>query len=336
MTTPICSESDLREFLAEAQADLGQARDEAQLEAVKVAYLGRKGRLTGMLRALGRLDPGRRPAAGKAVNQARRELSEALRRRRAELREERLRRSLEAGQLDVSLPGRGDARGARHPISLTMERILDIFAGLGFGIATGPEVEDEHFNFEALNIPPLHPARAMHDTFYLERKDLLLRTHTSPMQIRYLQHRKPPLRFVAPGRVYRRDADATHSPMFHQVEGMVVDEAVSMADLKGLLEKFLEDFFGPGVEFRLRPSYFPFTEPSAEVDIRSASGAWLEVLGCGLVHPRVLENCGVDTKRYNGLALGLGVERLAMLSLGILDLRSFFDNDQRFLAQFRR
>ena len=345
MTSPAYSENVLRELREEALAALESAEDETQLERVKVAYLGRKGRLTTLLRELGRLEAELRPVAGKAVNRAKVELLEALRRRRHALQAIRRQRALAGKDLDVSLPGRRDARGARHPIHSTQERILAIFAGLGFEVALGPEVEDDYHNFEALNIPPLHPARAMHDTFYLRDAGLLLRTHTSPVQIRRLEaHLKEQqaeeqqnlsIRFVAPGRVYRRDSDATHSPMFHQVEGMVVDEAVSMADLKGLLQAFLEAFFGAGVEFRLRPSYFPFTEPSAEVDIRGASGDWLEVLGCGLVHPRVLENCGVDPERYSGLAFGLGVERLAMLRHGVSDLRAFFENDQRFLARFR-
>ncbi len=303
-----------------------------ELEALRITSLGKKGSLTRFLRGLGDIPAAERPAAGKAVNHAKGEVSRSIEERKRTLEEASLAARLQQEHVDISLPGRGMRAGGLHPVTQIQERIQNLFIALGFQVVEGPEVEDEYHNFEALNIPTHHPARAMHDTFYFSG-DRLLRTHTSSVQIRVMENGGPPFRFIAPGRVYRRDFDMTHTPMFHQVEGLLVDENLSFADLKGLLGKFLEDFFAHGLELRFRPSYFPFTEPSAEVDIRGEQG-WLEVLGCGMVHPNVLRQVGVDVQRYNALAFGMGVERLAMLYFGIDDLRLFFENDLRFLRQF--
>ncbi|MGK7296405.1 MAG: phenylalanine--tRNA ligase subunit alpha [Candidatus Wenzhouxiangella sp. M2_3B_020] len=322
-----------------ALADVAGAHDLRSLDDVRVAWLGKKGRLTAELKSLGKLDPEIRRETGQAVNELKRELSSALETRKSELERQALDERLAGETIDVTLPGRDVDPGGPHPVTRAMDRILDIFHGLGFAVADGPEVEDDYHNFEALNFPPHHPARAMHDTFYLP-DGRLLRTHTSPVQIRVMKHQPPPVRIVAPGRVFRSDSDQTHTPQFHQVEGLLVDDGVTFADLKGLLSAFVNAYFEDELEMRLRPSYFPFTEPSAEVDIRwrgddGSPGRWLEVLGCGMVHPNVLENCGVDSERYTGYAFGLGVERFAMLRYRVDDLRLFFDNDVRFLAQFR-
>jgi len=322
-----------------ALAEIAGASDLRALDEVRVGWLGKKGRLTAELKNLGQLPPEARREAGQAVNELKRELSTHLDVRRAELERAELDRRLATETLDVTLPGRGVDPGGPHPVTRAMSRILSIFRGLGFAVAEGPEVEDDYHNFEALNFPPHHPARAMHDTFYLP-DGRLLRTHTSPVQIRVMKEQTPPVRIVAPGRVFRSDSDQTHTPQFHQVEGLLVDEDVTFADLKGLLSTFVNTYFEDELEMRLRPSYFPFTEPSAEVDIRwrnsdGSPGRWLEVLGCGMVHPNVLENCGVDAERFTGYAFGLGVERFAMLRYRVDDLRLFFDNDLRFLAQFR-
>ncbi|MBS3744326.1 MAG: phenylalanine--tRNA ligase subunit alpha [Wenzhouxiangellaceae bacterium] len=323
----------------QALAAVAGASDLRALDEVRVAWLGKKGRLTAELKNLGQLPPEARRAAGQAVNELKRELGTQLETRKAELERAALDQRLATETIDVTLPGRAVDPGGPHPVTRAMTRILDIFRGLGFAVADGPEVEDDYHNFEALNFPPHHPARAMHDTFYLP-DGRLLRTHTSPVQIRVMKDQAPPVRIVAPGRVFRADSDQTHTPQFHQVEGLMVDEDVSFADLKGLLATFVNTYFEDELEMRLRPSYFPFTEPSAEVDIRWRSadggpGRWLEVLGCGMVHPNVLQNCGVDPERYTGYAFGLGVERFAMLRYRVDDLRLFFDNDLRFLAQFR-
>ena len=322
-----------------ALADVAGADDLRALDDVRVGWLGKKGRLTAELKNLGQLPPEARRVAGQAVNELKRELSTRLEARKAELERAELDRRLATETLDVTLPGRAVDPGGPHPVTRAMSRILSIFRGLGFAVADGPEVEDDYHNFEALNFPPHHPARAMHDTFYLP-DGRLLRTHTSPVQIRVMKEQAPPVRIVAPGRVFRSDSDQTHTPQFHQVEGLLVDEDVTFADLKGLLSTFVNTYFEDELEMRLRPSYFPFTEPSAEVDIRwrnadGTPGRWLEVLGCGMVHPNVLENCGVDAERFTGYAFGLGVERFAMLRYRVDDLRLFFDNDLRFLAQFR-
>jgi phenylalanyl-tRNA synthetase alpha chain len=321
----------------EALAEIAAADTPALLEAVRVRFLGKKGLITDLLKGLGRLPADERPAAGNAINRVRDEVSEALAARKLAL-EDALLDAAVSDRIDVSLPGRGQRRGGLHPVTLAMRRITHLFARAGFDVVEGPEIEDDFHNFEALNIPAHHPARAMHDTFYFG-DGRLLRTHTSPVQIRTMAERRPPLRVIAPGRVYRCDYDQTHSPMFHQVEGLLIDEHASMSDLKGLLHQFLRSFFGrEDLEIRFRPSYFPFTEPSAEVDIRLPSehglSGWLEVLGCGMVHPNVLANVGIDSERYRGFAFGLGVERLAMLLYGVNDLRLFFENDLQFLRQF--
>lgn len=317
---------------AQALSEIDSVDDLTQLDLIRVDYLGKKGQLTQLLKQLGKLPAEERPPAGQVINIAKAAVQAAIDARKAVLEDERLNEIIKEGRLDVSLPGRGNRRGGLHPITLTLQRIDSLFQQIGFDVVEGPEVEDDYHNFGALNIPDNHPARAMHDTFYFP-DGKLLRTHTSSVQIRIMQNDKPPFRFIAPGRVYRCDSDMTHTPMFHQVEGLIVDESVTFADLKGMLIDFLEIFFEKELQIRFRPSYFPFTEPSAEVDIMGERG-WLEVLGCGMVHPNVLKNVGVDPEKYTGLAFGMGVERLAMLYYGVDDLRMFFDNDLRFLKQF--
>ncbi len=317
---------------AQALSEIDSTDDLTQLDLIRVDYLGKKGQLTQLLKQLGKLPAEERPQAGQVINIAKAMVQAAIDARKAVLEDERLNEIIKAGRLDVSLPGRGNRRGGLHPITLTLQRIESLFQQVGFDVVEGPEVEDDYHNFGALNIPDNHPARAMHDTFYFP-DGRLLRTHTSSVQIRIMQDNNPPFRFIAPGRVYRCDSDMTHTPMFHQVEGLIVDESVTFADLKGMLIDFLEIFFEKELQIRFRPSYFPFTEPSAEVDIMGDRG-WLEVLGCGMVHPNVLRNVGVDPEKYTGLAFGMGVERLAMLYYGVDDLRMFFDNDLRFLKQF--
>jgi phenylalanyl-tRNA synthetase alpha chain len=324
---------------AEALDLIGQAPDRRALDEIRVRFLGKKGELTGLLKQLGQLPHEQRREAGQAVNRLKQALDQAIEARAGVLRAQELEARLAAERIDVTLPGRTTEPGGAHPINRALDRILAIFNQLGFTVETGPEVEDDYHNFEALNFPEHHPARAMHDTFYLPNGDLL-RTHTSPVQIRTMKRQEPPVRIVAPGRVFRSDSDQTHTPQFHQVEGLLVDEDVSFADLKGLLSEFVNAFFEDDLEVRLRPSYFPFTEPSAEVDVRwrnedGSAGRWLEVLGCGMVHPNVLAQCGIDTERYTGYAFGLGVERFAMLRYRVNDLRLFFENDLSFLRQFR-
>jgi phenylalanyl-tRNA synthetase alpha chain len=333
----------VEELQAQALAEIGKARSAADLERLRVQYLGRKGRLTQILRSLKDLPPEVRKQAGQQANQAKEALEAALGEALSTLKEEALRLAA-ARDIDVTLPGRRRPLGHIHPLTRIMNEICDIFQRLGFEAVEGPEVELDWYNFEALNIPPDHPARDMQDTFYFNDK-VLLRTHTSPMQIRVMEKRRPPVRIIAPGKVYRRDLDMTHSPMFHQVEGLLVDKGVTFADLKGVLTEFVHQLFGPEVSLRFRPSYFPFTEPSAEIDIAcvicrglgcrvcSATG-WLEVLGAGMVHPNVFEAVGYDPEEYIGFAFGLGVERFAMLKYGIDDIRLFFENDLRFLKQF--
>ncbi len=313
-------------------AEIRRAADLSRLDRLRIHYLGRKGRLTQQLKQLGKLPPGERSQAGKVINQIKLAVQDAVAARKALLQKARLNDVIAQGYIDVTLPGRGDRRSGLHPITLVLQRIESLFLQIGFDIAEGPEVEDDYHNFAALNIPEYHPARAMHDTFYFP-DGRLLRTHTSSVQIHMMEDGTPPFRFIAAGRVYRCDSDMTHTPMFHQVEGLIVDESVTFAELKGLLINFLECFFEKELSTRFRPSYFPFTEPSAEVDIMGENG-WLEVLGCGMVHPNVLNNVGIDPQKYTGLAFGMGVERLAMLYYGIDDLRLFFDNDLRFLKQF--
>jgi len=322
-----------------AMAEISASADLRELDELRVRYLGKKGEVTAQLKALGSMEPEQRKAHGQAVNALRDELNRAIGERRAVLEGQALEQKLLSEKVDVTLPGRGEHRGGLHPVTLAMDRAVAIFTKLGFDVATGPEVESDHYNFEALNFPPHHPARAMHDTFYFG-DGRLLRTHTSPVQIRVMERSDPPYRIIAPGKVYRSDSDQTHTPMFHQIEGLLVGKGVSMADLKGVLHTFVEAFFERSLAMRFRPSYFPFTEPSAEVDIGWEKGdgaepGWLEILGCGMVHPNVLRGCGVDPEIHTGYAFGMGIERLAMLRYGVTDLRQFFENDLEFLRQFR-
>jgi phenylalanyl-tRNA synthetase alpha chain len=336
---------DLDKLLEQASSAISEATGVAALDAVRVAYLGKKGELTALLKNLGQLPVEQRPAAGQAINLAKQQVQEQIEARKARLADAAIAERLQGETVDITLPGRRRSAGGLHPVTLTMNRIDTMFGKLGFDVAEGPEVEDDFHNFEALNIPEHHPARAMHDTFYFD-DGMLLRTHTSPVQIRVMENQEPPLRVIAPGRVYRCDSDLTHTPMFHQVEGLLVDVDVSFSVLKGTLEEFLKMFFEQDdLKTRFRPSYFPFTEPSMEVDISCVMCAgqgcrvcshtgWLEVLGCGMVHPELFRHTGVDGEKYTGYAFGMGVERLAMLRYGVNDLRLFFDNDLRFLQQF--
>jgi len=340
----MATQESLSALVEQALADAGASRDISALEEVRVRLLGKRGLLTEQLKGLGKLPAAERPAAGQKINEAKVAIYEALEARRESLERDALRAELAEGTIDVTLPGRGQEPGSLHPVTRTRLRIERIFMQAGFQVATGPEVEDDFHNFEALNIPPNHPARAMHDTFYFS-DGRLLRTHTSPVQIRAMRAQMPPLSLIAPGRVYRCDSDMTHTPMFHQVEGIVVGENVSFANLKAMLHTFVEHFFEQPLGMRLRPSYFPFTEPSAEVDIECVfcRGAgcrvckqtgWLEILGCGMIHPNVLAAAGIDDERWQGYAFGMGIERLTMLRYAVDDLRLFFDNDLRFLKQF--
>ncbi len=305
----------------------------AELEQVKARYLGKEGRLSELLKGLGKLSAEERPAAGARINQVKQSIESALQQRRDELQQRQLQHKLAAEALDVTLPGRGLGSGGLHPVTRTLERIEQLFHSLGFAVATGPEIESDFYNFTALNIPQNHPARAMHDTFYIDPQHVL-RTHTSPVQVRYMENHPPPLKIISSGRVYRVDSDATHSPMFHQVEGLWVDEEISFANLKGVVQDFLQRFFErDDLQVRFRPSFFPFTEPSAEMDM-SWNGGWLEIGGCGMVHPNVLKHVNIDSEKYLGFAFGLGVERLAMLRYGVNDLRLFYESDLRFLKQF--
>lgn len=329
----------VNQILKRALAEITACEELSALDELRVRYLGRKGEVTALLKSLGSMEHEQRKAFGQAVNHTKGALTQAVSTRKQALEELALTQRLGREEIDVTLPGRGQQRGGLHPVTHTLQRICDIFSRLGYDIVTGPEVEDDYYNFELLNFPPHHPARAMHDTFYFG-DGRLLRTHTSPVQIRAMQKQGAPLRIIAPGKVFRADSDQTHTPMFHQVEGLLVGETVSMADLKGVLQAFVNSFFESSLEMRFRPSYFPFTEPSAEVDIAWHKGdgkqpGWLEILGCGMVHPKVLQACGVDSEKYVGYAFGMGVERLAMLRYGVEDLRQFFENDMRFLRQFR-
>ena len=308
--------------------------DAAQLEQAKARYLGKSGELTQLLKSLGKLPADERPQMGARINAAKDKLETALAARREGISSHALQAKLAQEALDVTLPGRGLARGGLHPVTRTLQRMEDLFRSVGFEVADGPEIETDYYNFTALNQPENHPARSMHDTFYLDDGKQLLRTHTSPIQIRYMEQHQPPVKIIAPGRVYRVDSDATHSPMFHQIEGLWVDEDVSFADLKGMIIDFLRRFFErDDVKVRFRPSFFPFTEPSAEIDMSFGDG-WLEIGGCGMVHPNVLNNVRIDSERYQGFAFGLGLDRFTMLRYGVNDLRLFFENDLRFLKQF--
>ncbi len=327
----------IEQLTEQALQQTAAAADLDALDALRVAWLGKSGQITLQLKQLGALPAEQRKAAGEGINRAKDAVSDAIAARKAALEQAALAQRLASERIDVTLPGRGLLPANAHPVSKTLERISEIFSRLGYQTAQGPEVEDDWHNFEALNFPPYHPARAMHDTFYFPSGHLL-RTHTSGVQVRFMQDHKPPLRMIAMGKVYRSDSDQTHTPMFHQMEGLLIDETSSFADLKGTLAAFVRAFFEQDFEMRFRPSYFPFTEPSAEVDIAwkqpDGSTRWLEVLGCGMVHPNVLRNCGIDPERYTGFAFGLGIERFAMLRYGVNDLRSFFENDVRFLKQF--
>lgn len=324
----------LEEVVGQAKADIEGVSDIATLDEIRVKYLGKKGFFTEQMKGLGALSAAERPAAGAVINQAKQQVQDALNERREALEIAVLNQKLAAETIDVSLPGRRIENGGLHPVTRTIERIERLFGEMGFKVARGPEIEDGFHNFDALNIPAHHPARTDHDTFYFN-PDLMLRTHTSGVQIRTMQQQQPPIRIIAPGRVYRNDYDMTHTPMFHQVEGLLVDEHASFTELKGILHDFLRNYFEEDLTIRFRPSYFPFTEPSAEVDVMGKNGKWLEVLGCGMVHPNVLRSVGIDPEKYSGFAFGMGVERLTMLRYGVNDLRAFFENDLRFLKQFK-
>lgn len=324
----------LEEVVGQARAEIEGVSDIATLDEIRVKYLGKKGFFTEQMKGLGALSAEERPAAGAVINQAKQQVQDALNACREALEVAVLNQKLAAETIDVSLPGRRLENGGLHPVTRTIERIERLFGEMGFKVARGPEIEDGFHNFDALNIPAHHPARTDHDTFYFN-PDLMLRTHTSGVQIRTMQQQQPPIRIIAPGRVYRNDYDMTHTPMFHQVEGLLVDEHASFTELKGILHDFLRNYFEEDLTIRFRPSYFPFTEPSAEVDVMGKNGKWLEVLGCGMVHPNVLRSVGIDPEKYSGFAFGMGVERLTMLRYGVNDLRAFFENDLRFLKQFK-
>lgn len=326
--------SQLTDLVTRATAAIEQADDIAALEIVRVEYLGKKGHLTLQMSTLRDLAPEDRPAAGAVINEAKQQVQTALNARKEQLESSALNAQLAAETIDVSLPGRRSENGGLHPVTRTIDRIETFFGELGFTVVTGPEIEDDYHNFDALNIPGHHPARADHDTFWFDSKRLL-RTQTSGVQVRTMKEQSPPLRIIAPGRVYRNDYDQTHTPMFHQMEGLIVDRDISFTHLKGTLHDFLRNFFEDDLQVRFRPSYFPFTEPSAEVDVMGKNGKWLEVLGCGMVHPQVLRNAGIDPEIYSGFAFGMGMERLTMLRYGVTDLRAFFENDLRFLKQFK-
>ena len=323
----------LDDILPEAQRDFAACNNIQDLEQAKARFLGKSGSLTEQLKGLGKLSAEERPAAGAAINVVKQGVEEALKARRDAILNAEQAKQLASESIDVTLPAREQGKGSLHPVTLTMNRLEQIFRSIGFEVAEGPEIETDFYNFTALNIPEDHPARAMHDTFYIDDKHVL-RTHTSPVQVHYMENKTPPLKIIAPGRVYRVDSDATHSPMFHQVEGLWVDEDISFANLKGVVQDFLQRFFErDDLEVRFRPSFFPFTEPSAEMDM-SWNGGWLEIGGCGMVHPEVFRHVGIDSEKYRGFAFGLGVERLTMLRYGVNDLRLFFNNDMRFLQQF--
>lgn len=324
-------------IVAEGIAAIEAAQDFNALEQIKARYLGKTGELTGLLKTLGQMSPEERKTIGAHINECKNQFQTAFNAKREALNEAKLQAQLAAEALDITLPGRAQEHGGLHPVTLTLQRVVELFHGMGFEVADGPEIEDDFHNFQALNIPANHPARAMQDTFYVENGDVL-RTHTSPIQIRYMLDKKePPIRIIAPGRVYRVDSDATHSPMFHQAEGLWVEEGVTFADLKAVFTDFIRRFFErDDLQVRFRPSFFPFTEPSAEIDIMGENGKWLEVGGCGMVHPNVLKNVNIDSEKYTGFAFGIGLDRFAMLRYNVNDLRLFFDNDLNFLKQFAK
>lgn len=331
--------ADLTHLIAEAEADFLNSASMNDLEIAKAKYLGKSGSLTDALKGLGKLSAEERPAAGAAINVVKQAIEAALTARRESLLNAEQAKQLAQESIDVTLPARAQSQGGLHPVTLTLKRVEQLFHSIGFEVATGPEIETDFYNFTALNIPEDHPARAMHDTFYIDEANVL-RTHTSPVQARYMENalknsQNPPFKIIAPGRVYRVDSDATHSPMFHQVEGLWVDEDISFANLKGVVQDFLQKFFErDDLTVRFRPSFFPFTEPSAEMDM-SWNGGWLEIGGCGMVHPEVFKHVNIDSEKYRGFAFGLGIERLTMLRYGVNDLRHFFNNDLRFLSQFK-
>lgn len=334
----------VEKLLKDAAEALNKASSLKELDEIRVRYLGKKGEVTSLLKGLGSLTSEERPGAGQAVNKARKEIEDLLTEKKAAVSEEEARRTLTTQVVDISLPGVGHERGTRHPVVRVMKEILDIFRGMGFSVHQGPEVEKDYYNFEALNFPKDHPARDMQDTFYVD-EDTVLRTHTSPVQVRAMEKQDPPLRIVSPGRVYRHDSDVSHSPMFHQVEGFMVDEGIAFSDLKGVLVEFIHQFFGKEIPVRFRPSFFPFTEPSAEVDMGCvmcrgkgcrvcSDTGWVEILGSGMIHPEVFRFVGYDPQKYTGFAFGMGIERITMLHYGIDDIRLLFENDVRFLRQF--
>ena len=323
----------LSDLLIAALNEIKDSKTLAGLDDIRVHYLGKKGKITAQLKLLGSMDPNEKPIFGQEINATKKRVEDELQLKKAELKKSTIAKNIETSSIDVTLPGRAYLSGSIHPITATLMEIENIFLSAGFMIKDGPEIENEYYNFSALNIPENHPARAMHDTFYVG-SDLLLRTHTSPVQIRSMEKEGVPIKVIAPGKVYRRDSDLTHIPMFHQVEGLVIDQGINFSHLKGILHEFINCFFEKELELRFRPSYFPFTEPSAEVDILSEDGKWLEILGCGMVHPKVLENLDLDSEIYTGYAFGMGVERLVMLKYDIKDIRVFYENDLNFISQF--
>ena len=323
----------LSDLLIAALNEIKDSKTLAGLDDIRVHYLGKKGKITAQLKLLGSMDPNEKPIFGQEINATKKRVEDELQLKKAELKKSTIAKNIETSSIDVTLPGRAYLSGSIHPITATLMEIENIFLSAGFMIKDGPEIENEYYNFSALNIPENHPARAMHDTFYVG-SDLLLRTHTSPVQIRSMEKEGVPIKVIAPGKVYRRDSDLTHIPMFHQVEGLVIDQGINFSHLKGILHEFINCFFEKELELRFRPSYFPFTEPSAEVDILSEDGKWLEILGCGMVHPKVLENLDLDSEIYTGYAFGMGVERLVMLKYDIKDIRLFYENDLNFISQF--
>ena len=327
------TEAELQGYVEAAKSAVSEIANSADLQQMRVTLTGKKSALTGWSKQMGKLDADSKKTLGGWLHQVRTQITDTLNAQQRALEEAALTAKLNAERVDITLPARGQQKGQLHPVTMTAQRMQQFFMQAGFNVATGPEVESDYYNFEALNIPSHHPARAMHDTFYFDAH-YLLRTHTSPVQIRTMEAGEPPIRIICPGRVYRCDSDQTHSPMFHQLEGLMVTEHTTFAELKGLINEFLEAFFGKQLTVRFRPSFFPFTEPSAEVDILADNGKWLEVMGCGMVHPKVLTNCGIDSEKYTGFAFGMGIERFAMLYYGIDDLRLFFQNDVRFLRQF--
>ena len=324
----------LSELTRQAKEDISNCSSLKELDSVRVFYLGKKGKVSLELKSLSKLDPKERPKFGKQINEIKKTLQEKISLKKTELNTQKIKASIEQAAIDITLPGKTSFIGNIHPLSITLNEIEKIFINAGFLVDDGPEIEDEYHNFTALNIPGNHPARAMHDTFYFDN-EYLLRTHTSPIQIRSMERDGVPIRVIAPGKVYRRDSDITHTPMFHQVEGLVIDKDINFTHLKGILHDFINSFFKDEMTLRFRPSYFPFTEPSAEVDLLSGDGQWLEILGCGMVHPKVLDNLGIDNKTFSGYAFGMGVERLTMLKYGIKDIRLFYENDLSFLSQFK-